>query len=1034
MNHKIISSVLIGFVALAACTQTPNKQPDTINNLSVGVVGVTSLGIGLDSNSGQIRPAAALADSAVTFITPGTYQNISNTGNTDNFITATFQITANQAFDNLTLYAVAKSTNIGGTALNTILDFGNNPIISATDAQKVKPTHTMQNDTTTVDANKADLQFFHISEAALASQQARTAGYIANTDEVLEYGYVARRCTANCATATPTWTRAFASGDTGEVTIALKMPKGATAANDPYRFRMSFVIANEPVMRFTRSIEEGTVNTTNVVTRASGIAGAKEIAFRGGPNAALSGCASCTKIQFDNIKISTAPIYIVTPVGLTYSGTIKVPYVTSSSPEALGIPKEAEFVEGQAIVKFKSSAIGAAAARTLAVDNQEPLYGSTVVLTAQNTPATNGIDGIQAESPVAVDTLNFIAQLRTRADVEWAVPNYIDRAHITTPNDPLYPVQTTATSPNNIWHYGMAKINSAWDTTTGTPNVRVAVLDTGILYNKADYIGNDTNSTQEPSTNPDLYCSTNKWRPGYDFVSYSTAGTEADTVDDDDPYDLGPYSGTSFHGTHVAGTIGACTNNTTGIAGIGWGVEMMAVRVLGPSGGQRSDIIRGMLWAAGIAVSTTTSSGTSNITNPFPADVLNMSLGGLGTDQSYQDAIDQINAAGKIVVVSAGNSNDDASKYAPAGQNGVITVGSVGPTATVAKRSYFSNFGTSVEITGSGGDSLSAVSPNQVLSTQGCNANGQGQPSPTTGCTTWGYGQKQGTSMSAPHVAGIIALMNSARLAQAIPLPKLNVYEATYYLQTTASVLNAANDCAKGCGAGLVDAQAAVNGAIGNGFPGAFLQFKNAFNAGLPGLNLSTSAITGDLTLENMTATTGNFTITTSNAFLSATVSGSTTGTLAGNATTTVNVTLNRTGLADGAYVGSIIATVGLQSTTAPVYYIQGTASNPSGRLMIEARQVNVAGNAFITNPEPVRIVMNWVEGQGYVYRFTGILSNTGYAFRSLIDTNYDGFTEYFSCYPSPGSSCTNFDFSQNFPTQLSIILGTSVAGFAATW
>jgi hypothetical protein len=275
--------------------------------------------------------------------------------------------------------------------------------------------------------------------------------------------------------------------------------------------------------------------------------------------------------------------------------------------------------------------------------------------------------------------------------------------------------------------------------------------------------------------------------------------------------------------------------------------------------------------------------------------------------------------------------------------------------------------------------------------------------------------------------------MNSARLAQAVPLPKLNVYEATYYLQTTALVLNAANDCAKGCGSGLVDAQAAVNGAIGNGFPGAFLQFKNTFNAGLPGLNLSTSVTTGDLTLENMTATTGNFTITTSNAFLSATVGGSTTGTLAGNATTTVNVTLNRTGLADGAYVGSIIATVGLQSTTAPVYYIQGTASNPSGRLMIEARQVN-STPAFITNPEPVRIVMNWVEGQGYVYRFTGILPNTGYAFRSLIDTNYDGYTEYFNCYPATGNSCTTYDFSQNIPTQLSIILGTSVAGFTATW
>jgi hypothetical protein len=145
-------------------------------------------------------------------------------------------------------------------------------------------------------------------------------------------------------------------------------------------------------------------------------------------------------------------------------------------------------------------------------------------------------------------------------------------------------------------------------------------------------------------------------------------------------------------------------------------------------------------------------------------------------------------------------------------------------------------------------------------------------------------------------------------------------------------------------------------------------------------------------------------------------------------------VTLNRTGLADGAYVGSVIATIGLQSTTAPVYYIQGTASNPSGRLMIEARQVNTAGNAFLTSPEPVRIVMNWVAGQGYVYRFTGILTNTGYAFRSLIDTNYDGFTEYFNCYPATGSTCNLFDSSQNIPTQLGITLGTGVTAFTPTW
>ncbi len=1010
IRRRLLVIATLGMAALIACSQspTPNQKPNNNTN-AVTVRGVINLGVNGPSNA-QVRPAAIVPESAISITSPNAFSNVDNGTSID--ISGTFTIIANQTFSNLTLYAIGRSGNLGGTAFNTVFNFGGDVINNPAFTQKIRPTHGMTN-ATTVNANKADLQFLHISEALFAQQQAQIAGYLNSGDEILEYGYVARRCIANCASATPTWTRAFAPGDSGEITIAIRVPKGATSVEDPYRFFMSFAIANEPIMRFTKSIEEGTAagSHANLAARATAVGGtnAKEVAFVSTPNGVIGGCTSCTAIQFDNIRTSTAPTYVVTPAAGTVivSGVIKAPYVTAGSPEALGIPKEAEFAEGQAIVKFKTAQAQADTIQALAVTDVDRLYGQVSVLNASNATTSSSLDGVQAASAAAVNTLEFIAELRGRPDVEWAVPNYIDRINAT-PNDPLYPIQSTVTNPNNIWHYTMANIPTAWDITTGSSSVRVAVLDTGILYNKNDYIANDSNSTREPNTNPDLYCSTNRWRPGYDFVSYDNT-SDNDALDDDDPYDLGPYSGTNFHGTHVAGTIGACTDNNVGIAGVTWGVEMMSVRVLGPQGGQRSDIIRGMLWAAGIAVQTTTSTGTNTITNPFPADLLNMSLGGRGVDQAYQDAIDQINAAGKVLVVSAGNNNDNSYNYAPAGQNGVITVASVGPTtnapaAPVPRRAFYSNYGSAVEIAAPGGDLVTApVTPRGVLSTQGCNGNGQGQPDPSTGCTTWGYTEFQGTSMSAPHIVGILALMNSARVAS--NLPKLNIMEATYYLQSTATPLGAANDCSNGCGAGLVDTVAAINAAVANGFNNAFLQFQNPFSSvtGRAGLDFDTSDTTGTLTLQNVGTVGGNFTLSTSNAALTATVGGNVSGAISASGTVTVDITLNRTGVTDGAYLGTIYAMNGTQVTTAPVYYIQGMVSNNMGRLLIEALRWN---NATGFDLRPGRSVMRFVPGIGYPYRFTQMTQNRRFVIQSYTEENGDGRSEYYRCYPS-ATSCS---------------------------
>ncbi len=1018
MNKHFLSVSILVLGLLGACTQTPT--PVSISVPSSGEISTVTLGLNDNKDSGQLRPATVFAVGSITLTPPSTYSNVDNGTSID--IAGTFTVQANRAFSNITLYAIGRSTNLGGTALNRVFNFGNTEITNPAFAQKVKPIHGMTN-STTVNPNKADMQFFQIAEAAAAQQQARAAGIIGSTDEILEYGYVARRCTANCATATPTWTRVFANGDIGEITLAIRVPKGSSAAEDPYRFFMSFLVADEPTMRFTRSIEEGVANFTNVAARATAFAGSgtKEIFVRGGPGGTVStACTGCVAIRADNIRTSSAPTFMVTPTtSASVSGTMYLPYVTSNTPQSLGIATEARFVIGQAIVKFKPLPFDGVL-RPLSVLNQQPLFENTSLVTSSSIPPRAGIASIQASTPDAQSTLDFIAQLRTRADVEYAQPNYLYK-HTLTPNDPKYPVQSPANTPNNFWHYSMANIPTAWDITTGDSSVVVAILDTGILYNKADYIGLDVNNTKEASTHEDLYCgsgATNRWLPGFDFVSYASS-VEANTFDDDDPYDLGPYADTSLHGTHVAGTIGACSNNNLGIAGINWSSRMMAVRVLGPSGGSTSDITRAMRWAAGLPVTVNTGSGNTSITNPNPADILNMSLGGAGVDQAYQDAADDVNTAGKVLVVAAGNDNDNAYGYAPAGQRNVLTVAALGPGV---KRAYYSNYGSAVEIAAPGGDFNSATTPNGVLSTLGCNANGQTPPDPTTGCgaAPWGYTEYQGTSMATPHIVGIIGLMNAARVANS--LPKLNLQQATFYLQSTATPIPAGSGCDSGCGAGAVNAVAAIAAAISNNPIGAFLQLE--YNASgtttNPGLDFGASTTTGTMTLRNLSSTAGTYTLSGSNAFISGDVSGSATGNIAGNSSVTINVNLNRTGLADGSYIGSIQASTGTQNTFAPVYYRQGAGTVDAGRAYIALLQLNNAATAYTTAG---RQVMKWVPEQGYKFRFNSTVPTGNYAIETVIDADQNGTGEYYVCHPVPiGYSCQTNTTLYTFPVTTTAI------------
>jgi serine protease len=210
------------------------------------------------------------------------------------------------------------------------------------------------------------------------------------------------------------------------------------------------------------------------------------------------------------------------------------------------------------------------------------------------------------------------------------------------------------------------------------------------------------------------------------------------------------------------------------------------VRVLGKCGGYTSDIADGMIWASGGTVSGLP-------TNPNPARVINMSLGGSGScDTTSQNAINSARSRGTVVVVAAGNSNADASNFSPASCSGVITVAA---TNRSGGRAYYSNYGSIVDVAAPGGDVRSS-SANGILSTLNAGTTSPGADS---------YAYYQGTSMATPHVAGVVALMLAKNSALTPDEVETRLKGSTRAFPATCSQ----------CGTGIVDASAAVDAAGG---------------------------------------------------------------------------------------------------------------------------------------------------------------------------------------------------------------------------
>jgi serine protease len=393
-------------------------------------------------------------------------------------------------------------------------------------------------------------------------------------------------------------------------------------------------------------------------------------------------------------------------------------------------------------------------------------------------------------------------RLATDPSIEYAAPDHRVHPQLApgVPNDPAYAQQWYLNDPS-------VGINTpqAWDITTGSPGITVAILDTGFL--------------------PHFDLALDRIAAGYDFVSADPDGSFKTANDGDGPdpnpvdpgdwvsgfeagrppfFDCPDAQNSDWHGTVVTGIVGAASDNGTGIAGINWHSTLLPVRVLGKCGGNLSDILQGARWAAGLSVP-----GIPD--NPTPAQILNFSLGGSGScDIPSRDTINEILTSGvtRAFVTAAGNFDPSqsinslnspfASTNSPGNCAGMINVAALDRPGDLAR---YSKSGPEVTISAPGGNgSDPPIASENIISL--------GNDGPTTAQTNV-LVTAAGTSLAAPQVAGVVSLMLSVN-------PGLTPPAITALLRATAFGFPSGSSCdSSRCGPGIVDAGAAVRAAAG---------------------------------------------------------------------------------------------------------------------------------------------------------------------------------------------------------------------------
>lgn len=398
-----------------------------------------------------------------------------------------------------------------------------------------------------------------------------------------------------------------------------------------------------------------------------------------------------------------------------------------------------QFAPGEIIVKYKPRADDNTIARLNARFGTKGFFKS------------RGIGFHRLKIPKGRSVKEMVEAFKSDPDVEYAEPNYTAHAHLV-PDDPYYPYQWHLDNVNS----GGIHMEAAWDVSTGFDGVVVAVVDTGVAYE--DYTERVSRfRTERYYLAPDL--AGTSFAPGYDFVN-----------NDDHPND------DHGHGTHVTGTIAQNTDNALGVAGVAFNTTIMPVKVLDDRGrGYYSDIAEGIIFAADNG-----------------ADVINMSLGGWYSSIALRDACAYAYERGVTLVCSAGNDGEADLSYPAAYDEYCIGVGATRYDET---RAWYSNYGDSLDLMAPGGDL-------NVDQNQDGYGDGILQQTFSNGTGNMGYWFFQGTSMAAPHVSGVAALL----IATGAASTPGEVREA---LQSTAKDLGV-QGWDPDFGWGLLDAEAAL--------------------------------------------------------------------------------------------------------------------------------------------------------------------------------------------------------------------------------